>query len=523
MSTPIAGIGLLKRIDDFDSFSAVRSISEGSISEQVIAAVRGLDEKTELELYLRIILHDPNETPHGPAEIADIFTHKLSIQKLTGMAAFILKGRAFPTVRPKDVAHQIYRLEKITGLAIAIFAAPGTILDGAKEQFVSTALRLGCNYAILDAVDLGRLFVAYGFLCPRDARKVISGRCSCGYSPAKRLLNIFQKDALEALARAHSRRESAGLIVLPPGSGKTRIAAEDAFKTNAQHVLYLAHTAEILDVAQSEFEAVFGTANIKRHSSRAGLSTPYRVNITTIQLFSRHLNEVSLDPYDYVVIDEFHHAAAPSYRKLLENASPRFLLGLTATPFRGDRQDIYQLCAGNVVANFELRDGIDSGILSPYHYFGCFDDIDYSQISRTNGRYNIRDLERALVIPKRDHAIIQKWREKAHGKATIAFCCTHEHARRVAKSFNKSGVPAGVYISETTADERQELLGKLANGDIHVLCTVDVFNEGADLPFVECLLFLQAYRIEKDLLPATRSGTEAILRQDVLYGYRFHW
>ncbi len=97
MSTPIAGIGLLKRIDDFDSFSAVRSISEGSISEQVIAAVRGLDEKTELELYLRIILHDPNETPHGPAEIADIFTHKLSIQKLTGMAAFILKGRAFPT------------------------------------------------------------------------------------------------------------------------------------------------------------------------------------------------------------------------------------------------------------------------------------------------------------------------------------------------------------------------------------------------------------------------------------------
>ena len=78
-----------------------------------------------------------------------------------------------------------------------------------------------------------------------------------------------------------------------------------------------------------------------------------------------------------------------------------------------------------------------------------------------NGRYNIRDLERALVIPKRDHAIIQKWREKAHGKATIAFCCTHEHARCVAKSFNKSGVPAGVYISETTAEERRELLAGL--------------------------------------------------------------
>jgi len=450
-----------------------------------------LDEREELEPYLRLILHDPNETPHGPAEIADIFTHKLSIQKLTGMAAFILKGRSFPTVKPRDVAHQIYRLEKITGLAIAVFAAPGTILDSAKEHFVSTALRLGCNYSIFDAVDLARLFVAYGFLCPRDARKIISGRCACGYSPSKRLLNIFQNDALEALSRAHSRREAAGLVILPPGSGKTRIAAEDVFRASAQHALYVAHTAEILDVAQSEFEAVFGELNVKLHSTWAGLSTPHRVNITTIQLISRHLNELSLDAYDYVVVDEFHHAAAPSYRKLLQKTSPRFLLGLTATPFRGDRQDIYQLCSGNVLANFELRDGIDGGVLSPYHYFGCFDDVDYSKISRTNGRYNIRDLERALIIPKRDRAIIQKWKEKTLGKATVAFCCTHEHARRVAKSFTTAGVPAGIYISETSARERQALLDGLANGDVKVLCTVDVFNEGADLPFIECLLFLR--------------------------------
>lgn len=492
MSTPpISGLGLLKRVDDFDSFSEVRNVSPDSVSELVVKAVRKLDEKEELEPYLRLILHDPNETPHGPAEIADIFTHKLSIQKLTGMAAFILKGRSFKTVTPRDVAHQIYRLEKIAGLAIAIFAAPGTILDGAKEHFVSTALRLGCNYSIFDAVDLARLFLAYGFLCPRDARKIISGRCSCGYSPSKRLLNVFQKDALEQLAQAHSGREPAGLIVLPPGSGKTRIAAEDASRSDAQHVLYLAHTAEILDVAQSEFEAVFGNPNVKRHDAWTGLATPSRVNITTIQLISRHLHELSLEAYDYIVVDEFHHAAALSYRKILQNASPRFLLGLTATPFRGDRQDIYQLCAGRVLASFELRDGIDSGILSPYHYFGCFDDIDYSKITRQHGQYSIRDLERALIIPKRDRAIILKWKEKAQGKATVAFCCTHEHARRVANSFNKAGVPAAPYISETSVNDRQVLLGQLANGDLRVLCTVDVFNEGADLPFIECLLFLR--------------------------------
>lgn len=492
MSTsPIPGLGLLKTVDDFDSFSAVRNVAADSISPQLVAAVKKLDEREELEPFLRLILHDPNETPHGPAEIADIFTHKLSIRKLTGMAAFVLKGRSFKTVRPQDVAHQIYRLEKIAGLAIAVFAAPGTILDGAKEHFVSTALRLGCNYSIFDAIDLARLFVAYGFFCPRDARKIIAGRCVCGYSPSKRLLNIFQKDALDALREAHSRLQAAGLIVLPPGSGKTRIAAEDAAMAGAQHVLYLAHTGEILDVAQSEFEAVFGKKDVVRHSTSRALSAPARVNITTIQLVSKHLDEASLDAYDYIVVDEFHHAAATSYRKVLQHAHPKFLLGLTATPFRGDRQDIYQLCQGNVLANFELRDGIDSAILSPYHYFGCFDDIDYSKINHNGSRYSLRDLERALVIPKRDRAILRKWEERARDKATVAFCCTHEHARRVAASFSRSGVPSAAYISETDVKQRRALLDQLANGDIKVLCTVDVFNEGADLPFVECLLFLR--------------------------------
>jgi superfamily II DNA or RNA helicase len=343
----------------------------------------------------------------------------------------------------------------------------------------------------MDAVDLARLFIAYGFLCPRDGRKIVAGRCNCGYSPSKRLLNVFQKDALQGLKEAHAKRQATGLIVLPPGSGKTRIAAEDAATTSAKHLLYLAHTAEILDVAHSEFSAVFGEQNVRWHKSAKTMSAPARVNIATVQLVSKNLPGTNLDAYDYVVIDEFHHAAAASYRRILQIAHPRFLLGLTATPFRGDRQDIYQLCEGNVLANFELRDGIDSGILSPYHYFGCFDDIDYSKINRHGGRYSVRDLERALVIPKRDRAVLKKWEEKAIDKPTVAFCCTHEHARRVAANFTRAGVPSEAYISETTTDRRRLLLDKLANGDIKVLCTVDVFNEGADLPFVECLLFLR--------------------------------
>jgi hypothetical protein len=135
----------LLRIDDFDNFLQVRDVAATQVTLEHLHAVRSLDEREELEPYVRAILHDPNDTPHGPAELVDILTHKLSVQQERGLAAFIIKGRSFSTVRPKDVAHQIYRLEKIVDLKFAIFAAPGIILDMAKEQFCATSARLGCR------------------------------------------------------------------------------------------------------------------------------------------------------------------------------------------------------------------------------------------------------------------------------------------------------------------------------------------------------------------------------------------
>jgi superfamily II DNA or RNA helicase len=131
------------------------------------------------------------------------------------------------------------------------------------------------------------------------------------------------------------------------------------------------------------------------------------------------------------------------------------------------------------------------GILSPYHYFGCIDDIDYSKVAHNGIRYDIKDLERALIIPERDRAIIAKWRERAEGKPTLAFCCSHEHAKRVAASFIEEGIPAEVYLSDTSIDDRKVVAERLRRGGIRVVCAVDVLNEGADMPFVECLLFLR--------------------------------
>ena len=175
--------------------------------------------------------------------------------------------------------------------------------------------------------------------------------------------------------------------------------------------MFIGHTREILDVARSEFEGIFSRQSVVVHTAGKSLLNPGAVNISTIQLLRHNLSKLRSNVFDYVVIDEFHHAAAKSYRDVLARLHPPFLLGMTATPYRSDRQDIADICDHNILVDFDLRSGINMGILSPYHYFGCFDDIDYSKVAHNGIRYDIKDLERALIIPERDRAIISKWRE----------------------------------------------------------------------------------------------------------------
>ena len=362
--------GKLILIENIDAFRDIKDFPAKSIRTEIIDAVKALDERDEIEPFLRAILADENLTPHGPAEIVDILTHKVSVDHQPQLAAFIIKGRSFPMVRPKHVSHQIYRLEKIADLSCSVLAVTGNILDQAKEQFISTASRLNSNYLILDARDLARLFVAYGFYCPKDGRRISAGRCICGYSPRKRLLNILQKQALSELKHTHSIKLKTALVVLPPGTGKTRIAAEDASFLGAKAMLYIAHTHEILDVAMSECAAVFGTDNVQNCKTKENLHHPKKINLTTIQFLAKHIDHIAPRDYDFLVVDEFHHAAASTYRKVLDTLKDYFLLGLTATPFRGDRQDIADLCNGNIVVNAELRTGIDNGILAPITILG---------------------------------------------------------------------------------------------------------------------------------------------------------
>lgn len=477
-------------LETYNEFVGLLKFGRDHITDKLITSIRRLKEEELEELLLRTLI-DPNRTPHGPSEIVDIMTLQLSLRDKGGVAGFVLKGRSFKRITPADISHQVFRLRQITDLKFAVLGHTGSLLDPAREEFIHTASDLGVDYTIIDAVDFARLAVIQGLLCPRDARRVRDGRCRCGYRVSGDHLNALQQDALKQLRITRELGQRAGVIIMPTGSGKTRIAAIDSMRVAAKRILYVAHTHEILDGAEREFAHYYGTEAINRGFRYAESRSHPSVNLSTIQSIALSLARSSPQPYDYVIVDEFHHAAAKSYRRLLSSVKPAFLLGLTATPFRGDKQDVIELCKGNVIVNFELLTGINTGVLVPYRYSGCFDDVDYSQLRTFSGGYTVKDLNKALIIPERDEAIIRKWRSVAEDLPTLAFCCSHEHARRVATAFKSSGVRAAAYLGTTSLEERASLVKRMQYGELNVLCAVDVLNEGIDIPFIECLLFLR--------------------------------
>ncbi len=196
------------------------------------------------------------------------------------------------------------------------------------------------------------------------------------------------------------------------------------------------------------------------------------------------------DHFDYVVIDEFHHAAAPTYRRLLQHLRPRFLLGLTATPERTDQSDILSLCDDNLVYSRHLFDGIELGLLCPFHYFGIYDEtVDYREIPWRNGRFDPQALSNKLATQGRARHALRHWREQGRQR-TLAFCVSRKHADFMAERFRREGIRAeAVYRGSTL--ERSAALEQLEQGSLQVIFSVDLFNEGVDLPAIDTVMMLR--------------------------------
>ena len=310
-----------------------------------------------------------------------------------------------------------------------------------------------------------------------------------------------QLEILEQLAVERSvHQRFRNLVVAATGTGKTLISAFDfaqflKTKPNA-NFLFIAHREEILKQARSAYRGVLRNGSFGE--LWVGSHTPehYRQLFVSIQTLNSQLEPLNLtaDFYDYIVIDEVHHIAASSYRKVLNYFQPDILLGLTATPERHDGGDILGDFGGIIAAELRLPEAINQRHLCPFQYFGVDDDTDLRNISWSRGRYDITQLTNLYTHNQaRFDKILLSLREivtDLHKMKALAFCVSKEHAQYMAQQLLLKGVKADVLTSDNS-NERQQKQQAIRSGEINVLCVVDIFNEGIDIPEVDTLLFLR--------------------------------
>lgn len=315
----------------------------------------------------------------------------------------------------------------------------------------------------------------------------------------------FQQIILDQLEneRAHGRYRN--LLVAATGTGKTVMAALDYKRICKQdggnpRLLFVAHRKEILQQALQTFRHVMRNSNFGDYLADGHEPDSYTHLFATIQsVNSRELaKELGDDYWNMVIIDECHHIEARSFRALIEHLKPKYLLGLTATPERGDGLNILQHFDlrpdGTPSAQMRLWHALEQQLLAPFEYYACADGMDYSNVN-WRGANQIAQLDNLLTgETSRARAVLRAWDEQVSDISecrALAFCVSIAHAEFMTRFFNENKVKAALVTGQTSSEERQRLPGMLERREINVIVTVDLYNEGVDLPFVDTLLLLR--------------------------------
>ena len=314
----------------------------------------------------------------------------------------------------------------------------------------------------------------------------------------------YQLEMLEELdAERKVRGHHKNLVVAATGTGKTVLAALD-YKRVADEsgklptLLFVAHRKEILQQARATFQQVLQDGNFGELFVDGKKPVQWKFVFASIQsLNSKVLSEFSAGQFEHVIVDEFHRAEAPSYSTLFRNLEPIELLALTATPERHDGLDKIQreVFGGRIASELRLWDALDKDLLTPFHYFGIGENIDYKSITWSQGKYDTQELSNLVTGNEVRNAKI--WNEilkkVSNPKAmrSLAFCVSVEHADSMATFFNTQGLKAVSVTGGTSSEVRSKALQDLRQGLIQVITTVDVFNEGVDIRELDTLLMLR--------------------------------
>ena len=297
-------------------------------------------------------------------------------------------------------------------------------------------------------------------------------------------LRDYQQEATENLQKMREDGKTIALLYHATGVGKTITAATDA-KAVGGRTLFLVNALKLASQAKETFAKVWPEATLGEYTGSQKDMTQ-TVIFATVQSISKGLEKFSPTDFDYLIVDECHHAAANTYQKIFTYFHPKFILGLTATPERSDGEDMLELFQ-NVAHKMDLKTAVEHGVLVPIRCVRVKTNIDLTDV-RINGiKYNSQDLESKLFIPERNQLIVDTYLKYVNGKKTVIFCASVDHAAEIAKLLRDNGVKAEAVSGRDRVEVREKILKDYETGSTNVLCACDLLNEGWDSPHTTVL------------------------------------
>ncbi len=306
--------------------------------------------------------------------------------------------------------------------------------------------------------------------------------------------NYMQRQALKELQRYRNLGQDKAMVIAATGSGKTYLAAFDAKNFGAKRLLFVVHKDAILEQAMHTFASVFKTSRTYGLYMGGHEELDKDFVFATNVMLSEHLDRFDPSEFDYIVIDEVHHAAASTYKAIITYFKPRFLLGLTATPDRMDGQDVYNMFGNNVPFDLRLREALENDLIVPFHYYGIKDSLVSYEDSNT--QEGMRLIIRQIAAST--HCEFVKKQIEAHRPTgtklrCIGFCKTIEHARLMADNMGALGYTTDYLTGVSSLGERIKMFERLEDekDPLEIVFAIDILNEGIDVPSINMVLFLR--------------------------------
>lgn len=297
-------------------------------------------------------------------------------------------------------------------------------------------------------------------------------------------LRDYQQEAIDNLKKMREDGKTIALLYHATGVGKTITAITDA-KAVGGRTLFLVNALKLASQAKDTFAKVWPEATLGEYTG-SQKDVSQTVIFATVQSISKDLERFSPTDFDYLIVDECHHAAANTYQKIFTYFHPKFILGLTATPERSDGEDMLELFQ-NVAHKMDLKTAVERGILVPIRCVRVKTNIDLTDV-RINGiKYNSQDLESKLFIPGRNQLIVDTYLKYVNGKKTVIFCASVDHAAEIAKLLRDNGVKAEAVSGRDWVEIRDKILKDYETESTNVLCACDLLNEGWDSPHTTVL------------------------------------